>query len=163
MGKISGYARNGNRGNEKICRCKKAYFSCPKGSDPEAVKATVRELAKETFGSEGFSYVFGMHNKSEDMPNEPDHPHVHVLIKAVSDSGKRLNLRKEDLRYLRERFAVLAKQHGIDLNATSRAQRGQIKRVSLKKDFIRKPELKPIVLFLIILTQKSVYLRYKQP
>ena len=115
-------------GMKRSADARRLIFSCPKGSDPEAVKATVRELAKETFGSEGFSYVFGMHNKSEDMPNEPDHPHVHVLIKAVSDSGKRLNLRKEDLRYLRERFAVLAKQHGIDLNATSRAQRGQIKK-----------------------------------
>ncbi|MGN1280322.1 MAG: hypothetical protein ACI4UM_00250 [Succinivibrio sp.] len=50
-------------------------FSCPKGSDPEAVKTTVRELAKEKFGSEGFSYVSCMHNKSEDTQNEPNQPH----------------------------------------------------------------------------------------
>ena len=58
------------------------------------------------------------------MPNEPDHPHVHLLIKAINSKGKRLNLRKEDLRYLRERFAVIAKKYGIDMNATTRAQRG---------------------------------------
>lgn len=74
------------------------------------------------------------------MPNEPDHPHVHVLIKSVSATGKRLNLRKEDLRYLRERFAVLAKQHGIELNATSRAQRGQFKREKHKNVSIKKKE-----------------------
>ena len=115
-------------GTKRPADARRLIFSCPKGSDPEAVKATVRELAKETFGSEGFSYVFGMHYKSNEMPNEPDHPHVHVLIKSVSAPGKRLNLRKEDLRYLRERFAVLAKEHGIELNATSRAQRGQFKK-----------------------------------
>ena len=47
------------------------------------------------------------------------------LIKAVNKDGKRLNLRKVDLRYIRERFAVIAKEYGIDLNATSRAVRGQ--------------------------------------
>lgn len=115
-------------GRKRSADARRLIISCPKGSDPEAVKATVRELAKETFGREGFSYVFGMHYKSNEMPNEPNHPHVHVLIKSVSATGKRLNLRKEDLRYLRERFAVLAKEHGIELNATSRAQRGQFKK-----------------------------------
>lgn len=62
------------------------------------------------------------------MPKEPDHPHVHLLVKAVNSQGKRLNLRKQDLRYLRERFAVIAKKYGIDLNATSRAVRGVTKK-----------------------------------
>lgn len=74
------------------------------------------------------------------MPNEPDHPHVHLLIKAINSKGKRLNLRKEDLRYLRERFAVIAKKYGIDMNATTRAQRVILKNLKLRSVFIRKTE-----------------------
>lgn len=107
---------------------RRIIISCPKGTDPEAVKKAVRQLAKETFADDGFQYLFGMHNKSEAMPDEPDHPHVHILIKSVNSKGQRLNLRKEDLRYLRERFAVIAKEYGIDINATSRVQRGKLKK-----------------------------------
>ena len=51
-----------------------------------------------------------MHENNLDHPDEPDHPHIHILVKAINVKGKRLNIRKQDLRYLRERFAVLAKK-----------------------------------------------------
>lgn len=111
-------------GKKRAAEARRLVISCPKGTDPEAVKKAVRELAKECFANEDYRYLFAIHNRSKEMPNEPDHPHVHLLIKAINSRGKRLNLRKEDLRYLRERFAVIAKKYGIDMNATTRAQRG---------------------------------------
>ena len=62
-----------------------------KGSDPEAVKKAAKEFAEEFFKANGYRYVFGIHCKSEETPNEPDHPHVHFLIKAINAEGKSQN------------------------------------------------------------------------
>ena len=108
-------------------------FSAPKGTDPEALKSTIRELTKEVFGKNGYSYVFGMHENNLDNPDEPDHPHIHVIVKALNSRNKRLNVRKQDLQYLRERFAVIAKKYGIELNATTRASRAQTKKAKTQE------------------------------
>ena len=108
-------------------------FSAPKGTDPEALKSTIRELTKEVFGKNGYSYVFGMHENNLDNPDEPDHPHIHVIVKALNSRSKRLNVRKQDLQYLRERFAVIAKKYGIELNATTRASRAQTKKAKTQE------------------------------
>lgn len=120
-------------GRKRSADARRLIISCPKGSDPAAVRAAVKELAQECLASEDFSYLFGIHYKSDEMPNEPDHPHVHLLIKALNSKGKRLNLRKQDLRYLRERFAVIAKKYGIDMNATTRAQRGHTQKAKTQE------------------------------
>ena len=108
-------------------------FSAPKGTDPESLKSTVRELTKEVFAKNGYSYVFGMHENNLDNPDEPDHPHIHVIVKAINEKGRRLNVRKRDLQYLRERFAVIAKKYGIELNATTRASRAQTKKAKTQE------------------------------
>ena len=105
---------------------RRIIFSAPKGTPPKELKDTVRELTQEVFARQGYSYVLVLHEHNPDHPDEPNHPHVHVLIKAVNERGRRLNIRKEDLRFLRERFAALAKEHGIELNATTRAARAQL-------------------------------------
>jgi hypothetical protein len=64
----------------------------------------------------------------------PPHPHVHLVVKAVSEQGQRLNIRKATLRYWREQFATHLREHGVAANATERAVRGQY--VSRKKDSI---------------------------
>lgn len=79
---------------EKEGRCRSAdarrlIISCPKGTDPEAFKNAVREFAEETLKNKGYRYVFGMHCKSDLYPNEPDHPHIHILIKSVSFDKRR--------------------------------------------------------------------------
>lgn len=112
-------------GRNRAADARRLIISCPKGTDPEAFKNAVREFAEETLKSKGYRYVFGMHCKSDLHPNEPDHPHVHILIKSVSFDKRRLNLRKSDLRQMRERFAVIARKYGIELNATNRAVRAQ--------------------------------------
>lgn len=112
-------------GRIRSADARRLIISCPKGTDPEAFKNAVREFAEETLKSKGYRYVFGMHCKSDLHPNEPDHPHIHILIKSVSIDKRRLNLRKSDLRQMRERFAVIARKYGIELNATNRAVRAQ--------------------------------------
>lgn len=104
---------------------RKIIVSCPKGTDPQKVLAAARQLGQEIFKEQGFEYFMTLHCRDELHPKEPPHPHVHFLVRATNNLGRRLNLRKADLRYMRERFAVIAKDYGIELNATSRAVRGQ--------------------------------------
>ena len=65
--------------------------------------------------------------------DEP-HPRVHLVVKAVSEQGERLNIRKATLRYWREQFAIHLREQGVPANATERAVRGQY--ASRKKDAI---------------------------
>ena len=104
---------------------RRCIVSCPPGTDPTKLKDAALILGKEIFTEQGYEFVMAVHYRDADHPKEPAHPHAHFLIKAVNNEGKRLNLRKEDLRYIRERFAVIAREHGIELNATSRAVRGK--------------------------------------
>jgi hypothetical protein len=56
--------------------------------------------------------------------DEP-HPHVHMIVKAVSEQGVRLNIRKATLREWRREFARHLRVLGVPANATERAVRGQ--------------------------------------
>jgi L-lysine 2,3-aminomutase len=56
--------------------------------------------------------------------DEP-HPHVHVVIKAVSEQGERLNIRKATLSNWREEFASQLRLVGVAANATPRQVRGE--------------------------------------
>jgi hypothetical protein len=53
------------------------------------------------------------------------HPHVHVVLKARSELGPRLNIRKATLRNWRQLFATNLRELGVAANATERAVRGQ--------------------------------------
>ena len=67
---------------------------------------------------------------------------MHLVIKAVSEEGKRLNIRKATLRQWRGLFAQHLRAHGLAANATERAVRGEsrsgfkdgIHRASLRGD-----------------------------
>ena len=52
-------------------------------------------------------------------------PHVHLVVKAVSEQGVRLNIRKAILREWRKQFATHLRERGIAANATERAVRGE--------------------------------------
>ena len=67
----------------------KLIFSMPAGTPPEKVQAAVRNFAREEFALK-HRYVMALHT------DEP-HPHVHVLLKATSDEGQRLYIRKGHL------------------------------------------------------------------
>ncbi|MDY6948940.1 MAG: relaxase/mobilization nuclease domain-containing protein, partial [Pseudomonadota bacterium] len=72
-------------------------FSMPKGTPPDKLLAAVRYFAQETFALQ-HRYAMVLHT-------DQDHPHVHLVLKAVSEQGIRLNIRKETLRQWRRDFA----------------------------------------------------------
>jgi relaxase-like protein len=94
----------------------KVVFSMPAGSPPEGLLRGVRNFARETFGAK-HRYAMVLHT------DEP-HPHVHMLVKAVSEEGVRLNIRKATLREWRREFARHLRAQGISANATDKAVRG---------------------------------------
>jgi hypothetical protein len=109
-------------------------LSMPKGTSPEKLLLASRDLAREEFALK-HRYVLALHTDQE-------HPHVHLVVKAVSEEGKRLNIRKATLREWRGLFAQHLRAHGVAANATERAVRGQtrsgirdgIHRASLRGD-----------------------------
>lgn len=51
-------------------------------------------------------------------------PTLHLVVKAMSEQGKRMNIRKQTLRDWRRQFASHLRAQGIAANATERAARG---------------------------------------
>jgi hypothetical protein len=94
----------------------KLVFSMPPGTPADKVLGAVRDFAREEFALK-HRYAFALHT-------DDDHPHVHVIVKAVSEQGERLNIRKETLRRWRAEFARHLREHGVEGNATERAVRG---------------------------------------
>lgn len=68
------------------------------------------------------------------LHTDDDHPHVHVLLKALGEDGMRLNVRKATLRSWRAQFAENLRQLGVAANATERTVRGQV--LASKRDRI---------------------------
>ena len=95
----------------------KLIFSMPAGTPPEKVQAAVRNFAREEFALK-HRYVMALHT------DEP-HPHVHLVLKARSEQGQRLYLRKATLRQWREGFAHQLRALGVAANATPRYVRGE--------------------------------------
>jgi hypothetical protein len=94
----------------------KLIFSMPAGTPPERVQAAVRNFAREEFALK-HRYVMALHT------DEP-HPHVHLVLKARSDQGQRLYIRKATLREWRAAFAHHLRAVGVAANATPRYVRG---------------------------------------
>jgi hypothetical protein len=81
------------------------------------VLAAVKNFAREEFGLK-HRYAMVLHT------DEP-HPHVHVVVKAVSEQGVRLHIRKATLREWRSEFARHLRALGLAANATPRYVRGE--------------------------------------
>jgi hypothetical protein len=110
----------------------KLMFSMPPGTPPKGVLAAARNFLREEFGLK-HRYAFVLHT-------DEAHPHVHAVVKAVSEQGIRLNIRKATLREWRREFARHLREQGIEANATERAVRGEIK--VNKNDGIFRAELR---------------------
>jgi hypothetical protein len=95
----------------------KLMLSMPPGTPPDKVLAAVRHFAREEFALR-HRYAFVLHT------DEP-HPHVHLVLKAVSEQGVRLNIRKATLRHWRSEFSRNLRLQGVSANATERAVRGE--------------------------------------
>ena len=94
-------------------------LSMPAPTPPEKVLAAARVFAREKFGAQ-HRYAMVLHT---DQAN----PHVHLVVKAEGDHGKRLYIDKPMLREWREDFARMMREQGIAANATPRVVRGRNK------------------------------------
>jgi hypothetical protein len=94
-------------------------LSMPAGTPAVSVLAASRVFAREQFALK-HRYALVLHT---DQP----HPHVHLVVKVMSEQGRRMNLRKETLREWRREFARHLRSQGIAANATQRAIRGVTK------------------------------------
>src|SRR5258708_38511329 len=91
----------------------KLMFSMPPGTPADKVLGAVRNFAREEF--------WGQHRYALALHTDEPHPHVHLVLKAVSEQGVRLNIRKAILRHWRSEFARNLRLLGVEANATERA------------------------------------------
>lgn len=105
----------------------KMIFSMPAGTPPKKVFAAVHDFAEEEFG--------GKHRYAMALHTDEPHPHVHVVVKAVSEAGVRLNIRKQTLFRWRQEFARQLRAQGVAANATDRRVRGQSRAPKLDSIF----------------------------
>ena len=94
----------------------KLVFSMPPGTAPEKVLQATKAFCREEFALK-HRYALVLHT-------DEAHPHVHVIVKAMSESGQRMNIRKDTLRAWRESFAKELRNQGVPANASSRRVRG---------------------------------------
>jgi hypothetical protein len=94
-------------------------FSMPPGTPSGKVLRAVHKLAINEWQ---FKHRYAMALHTDD-----DHPHVHVVVKAMSEQGQRLNIKKATLRAWRQQFAANLRELGVAANATERAVRGETK------------------------------------
>ncbi len=117
----------------------KLMFSMPPGTPPQKVLSAVRNFAREEF--------YGQHRYAMVLHTDEPHPHVHLVLKAVSEHGVRLNIKKATLRHWRSQFASHLRDLGVAANATERAVRGESR--SARRDGI----------YRAILRGDSIYMR----
>lgn len=102
-------------------------FSMPAKTEPDKLLDAVQAFARDHFA--GHQYVMALHTPETEpgrkKDKSPEHPHVHVILRAEDENGQRIYIRKDDLRAWREEFASLLRARGIEANATSRAERGK--------------------------------------
>jgi thiol-disulfide isomerase/thioredoxin len=65
------------------------------------------------------------HRYAMALHTDEPHPHVHVVLKAVSEQGRRLNIKKVTLQEWRAKFAAHLREQGVAANATPRRFRDQ--------------------------------------
>src|SRR6202035_2786370 len=110
----------------------KLMFSMPPGTPPDKVLGAVRNFAREEF--------WGQHRYALALHTDEPHPHVHLVLKAVSEQGVRLNIKKATLRHWRSEFARNLRLLGVNANATERAVRGEARKAM--KDGIYRASLR---------------------
>lgn len=97
----------------------KIILSMPQGTPPGGLLAAARGFLREEFGIE-HRYAFVLHT-------DRAHPYVSVIVKAMSEHGVRLNIKKPTLRRWRLELARHLRDQNIAANATSRAMRGEVR------------------------------------
>jgi hypothetical protein len=116
----AGQYRGARDRQSKPRRTKLVYnivLSMPSPTPPDKVLAGARRFALENFGLQ-HRYAMVLHTDRQ-------HPHVHMVVKAEGDDGRRLHVDKVMLRQWREDFARMMRELGIAANATPRVARGR--------------------------------------
>jgi relaxase-like protein len=91
-------------------------LSMPRGTEPGLVLAAARAFSRREFQGHRYAMVLHRHQAN---------PHVHLVVRAEGDDGRRLNPRKADLHRFRERFAMELRSLGVEAAATRQAARGR--------------------------------------
>jgi type IV secretory pathway VirD2 relaxase len=99
----------------------------PPGTDPPKVLRAVKKFVATEFGSK--------HRHAMVLHTDEPHPHVHLVLKARSEEGERLHIKKATLRHWREKFAENLRDLGVAANATERAARGEPRAVRRALDY----------------------------
>ncbi len=107
--------RDGRRSARHTKLVHNIVLSMPSPTPPEKFLAAARKFAREKFALR-HRYAMVLHT-------DQHHPHVHMVVKAESEDGRRLHIDKIMLRDWREDFARLMREQGIAVNATSRVVR----------------------------------------
>ena len=94
-------------------------FSMPAGTSPQKLLTATQKFAREKFALR-HRYAMVLHT-------DQGHPHVHLVVKAVSEEGERIYIRKATLREWREAFAGCLRELGVAANATPIQLRGKSK------------------------------------
>ena len=102
-------------------------FSMPPGTDPQKVLRAVKKFIGTEFGSK-HRYAMVLHTDER-------HPHVHLVLKARSEEGERLHIKKATLRHWREKFAENLQELGVAANAAERAARGEPRGIRGDRDY----------------------------
>jgi hypothetical protein len=92
-----GSAAEGKHSARKVKLVHNIVLSMPSPTPPEKVLAAARVFAREKFALH-HRYALVLHTDQQ-------HPHVHMVVKAEGDHGRRLHIDKAMLRGWREDFA----------------------------------------------------------
>jgi len=113
-------ARKGQPAPRATRLVKNIVLSMPHPTPPEKVLAAAKAFAPEKFA--------GQHRYAMVLHTDQQHPHVHLVVKAEDNYGRKLHIDKPMLSTWREDFARLMREQGIAANATPRFVRGRNKR-----------------------------------
>lgn len=123
------------RGQGKNRQAFNLVLSMPAGTNPQKLFTAAQHFAQEQFGGR-HHYAMVLHTPETDPhKNPPKHPHVHLVVKAEDQSGKRLNIRKVTLQLWRVSFAEKLREQGIAANATPRYSRGIVTKSKTSSEY----------------------------
>lgn len=92
-------------------------LSMPEGTPPDRVHDAARSWARATLPDHDWLLV---------RHDDRGHPHVHVTVRAVGPTGRRLTAGPADLQRWREMFGLELRRLGIEAEATPRMARGVV-------------------------------------
>ena len=93
-------------------------LSMPRQTPPDELFAAAKDFAREEFALQ-HRYAMVLHTDQE-------HPHVHLVVRAIGMNGNRLRIDKKKLRSWRQEFAKHLREHGVRANATPAQVRGKL-------------------------------------